>query len=245
MILNLSVRLLTDERERHSVATPHTQFEKGRLAPPDPSELVSDLTHYITQRCYSASEMTDLVRDSGKRERLIDSAKTLFHQQGVHPTTLAEVAAGADVPPGNVYYYFKTKEALVRAVVADYVGVAAAMLAELDRLRSPASRLKALARSWLEVADTVADHGCPVGSLCAELNRCDGALSTAGAEILGRITTWAEAQFRQLGRHDAPGLAMALVSGIQGSALLANTFRDATIMARQARYLEKWIDSIA
>jgi hypothetical protein len=32
---------------------------------------------------------------------------------------------------------------------------------------------------------------------------------------------------------------------MQGSALLANTFRDADIMARQARYLEKWIDSFA
>jgi TetR/AcrR family transcriptional regulator, transcriptional repressor for nem operon len=189
--------------------------------------------------------MTDLVRGSGKRERLVGSARTLFHQHGVHPTTLAEVAAHADVPPGNVYYYFKTKEDLVRAVVDDYVAVADAMLAELDRLRSPASRLKGLTRSWLDVADTVADHGCPVGSLCAELNKCEGPLSNAGVEILGRITTWAEAQFRQLGRRDAADLAMALMSGIQGSALLANTFRDATIMARQARYLEKWIDSNA
>jgi AcrR family transcriptional regulator len=187
--------------------------------------------------------MTDLVRSAGKRERLIESAKTLIHQQGAHSTTLAEVATHADVPPGNVYYYFKTKEELIRAVVDDYLGVADGMLAELDRLRSPAARLKGLTRSWLEVADTVADHGCPVGGLCAELNKCEGPLGDAGAEILGRITTWAEGQFRQLGRRDAPDLAMALLSGIQGSALLANTFRDANIMSRQARYLEKWIDS--
>jgi TetR/AcrR family transcriptional regulator, transcriptional repressor for nem operon len=186
-----------------------------------------------------------LVQDPGKRERLIESAKTLIHQQGVHPTTLAEVAAHASVPPGNVYYYFKTKEDLVRAVVDDYVGKAKSILEELDRLRTPASRLKGLTRMWLQVAATVADHGCPVGSLCAELNKCDGPLRDAGAEILGRITDWSEAQFRQLGRRDAPDLAMALMSGIQGSALLANTFRDATIMTRQSRHLEKWIDSLA
>lgn len=188
--------------------------------------------------------MTDLVRSGGKRERLIDSAKTLIHQQGVRPTTLADVAAHAGVPPGNVYYYFKTKEELVRAVIEGYLGVADTMLTKLDQLRSPTSRLKGLTRAWLDVADTVADHGCPVGTLCAELNKCEGPLSTAGAEILRRVTTWAEAQFRQLGRRDATDLAMALMSGIQGSALLANTFRDATIMASQARYLEKWIDSI-
>ena len=187
--------------------------------------------------------MTDLVR-SGKRERLIAAARTLIHEQGVHATTLAEVAHRADVAAGNVYYYYKTKEDLVRAVVDDYIGQAESILAELDRLRSPASRLKGLTRGWLEVADTVAEHGCPVGGLCAELNRCDGALSHAGAEILGRITDWAEAQFRQLGRRDAKDLAMALISGIQGSALLANTFHDATIMSRQARHLERWIDSL-
>jgi TetR/AcrR family transcriptional repressor of nem operon len=193
---------------------------------------------------YSASEMTDLVRSSGKRERLIAAARTLVHEQGVHATTLAEVAHRADVPPGNVYYYFKTKEDLVRAVVDDYVGQAESMLAELDRLRSPASRLKGLTRGWLDVADTVAEHGCPVGGLCAELNRCDGPLGRAGAEILGRITKWAEEQFRQLGRRDTRDLSMALLSGIQGSALLANTFHDATIMSRQAHHLERWIDSL-
>jgi len=188
--------------------------------------------------------MTDL-QGLGKRERLIAAARTLFHEQGVHSTTLAEVAQLGDVPAGNVYYYFKTKEDLVRAVVDEYVGHAEAMIAGFDTLRSPAAKLKALTRGWLDVADTVAENGCPVGGLCAELNRCDGALRSAGAEIFGRITAWVEAQFRELGQRNARDLAMALLSGIQGSALLSNTFGDATIMSRQARYLERWIDSLA
>ena len=95
------------------------------------------------------------------------------------------------------------------------------------------------------MADTVAEHGCPVGGLCADLNKCDGPLGRAGAEILGSIIKWAEVQFRQLGRRNAKDLSMALMSGIQGSALLANTFHDATIMNRQAHHLERWIDSLA
>jgi TetR/AcrR family transcriptional repressor of nem operon len=195
--------------------------------------------------CYDASEVTDLVHGTGKRERLIESARALGHRQGVHPTTLVEVAAHADVPPGNVYYYFKTKEDLIRAVVDDYVGQATSLIEQLDLLDTPAARLKGLARSWLQVADTVADHGCPVGSLCAELNKDDGQLRGAGADMLVRVVDWAEAQFRQLGHRDARDLAMALLSGIQGSALLANTFRDGTIMIRQTHQLEKWIDSLA
>jgi TetR/AcrR family transcriptional repressor of nem operon len=132
--------------------------------------------------------MSDLIHVAGKRERLIQSAKALFHQQGVHPTTLPAVATDANVPPGNVYYYFKAKDDLIRAVVDDYISQANSILEELDRLRTPASRLKGLTRAWLKVADTVAEHGCPVGSPCAELNKCDGQLGEAGAKILGRIT---------------------------------------------------------
>jgi AcrR family transcriptional regulator len=40
----------------------------------------------------------------------VESAKSLFYEQGVFPTTLAEVAERAEVPLGNVYCYFKTKE---------------------------------------------------------------------------------------------------------------------------------------
>jgi TetR/AcrR family transcriptional repressor of nem operon len=52
-------------------------------------------------------------------------------------------------------------------------------------------------------------------------------------------------QFRQLGRRDARDLAITLMSGIQGSAQIANTFRDTAIMTRHTRHLEGWIDSLA
>jgi AcrR family transcriptional regulator len=57
----------------------------------------------------------------GKRERLIASAADLLHRQGVERTTLAEIAKAADVPPGNVYYYFKTRDELVHAVIESQV----------------------------------------------------------------------------------------------------------------------------
>jgi hypothetical protein len=47
-----------------------------------------------------------------------------------------------------------------------------------------------------------------------------------------------------MGRRDAHELALTLFAGVQGAALLANTFRDPEIMARQVRHLERWIDSL-
>jgi AcrR family transcriptional regulator len=182
---------------------------------------------------------------AGKRERLVAGARSVVHRQGVEGTTIAEVAEAADVPVGNVYYYFKTKDELVAAVIDSYVQEARALLEGLERHRTPQARLKGLARSWEEIGEVVTLHGCPIGSLSAELGKRPNGLGGKASQVFALVINWAEEQFRQLGRRDARELAIALFSGIQGAALLANTFRDPELMAVQARRLERWIDSLA
>ena len=190
--------------------------------------------------------MSDSTRDrAGSRERLIQSAQLLVHQQGVQKTTLADIAANAQVPVGNVYYYFKTKDELVGAVIDRHADQVRALLATLDRCRTPASRLKALVHSWVDMRDVAARYGCPLGSLCSELDKGEAGLDREGAKLIGLVVDWAEEQFRQLGVRDARDLAIALFAGVQGAALLANTFRDPELITRQARHLERWIDSLA
>jgi TetR/AcrR family transcriptional regulator, transcriptional repressor for nem operon len=179
----------------------------------------------------------------GKRERLVESARALLHEQGAQRTTLAEVAQRAHVPAGNVYYYFKTKDELVGAVLESYTAEAARLIETFERLRTPQARLKALVRNWNDMRDVVARHGCPLGSLCSELDKSESGLDRKGADVLSLIIDWAEGQFRQLGRRDARDLALALFSGIQGAALLANTFHDPEILRGQTRHLERWIDT--
>src|ERR671937_566114 len=94
-------------------------------------------------------------KQGGKRERLIASAADLVHRHGVERPTLAQIADEADVPPGNVYYYFKTKDELIEAVIEARTSQVRGLLDTLGRRRSPAARLKALARNWLEFRDMV------------------------------------------------------------------------------------------
>ena len=191
------------------------------------------------------SEMTNSADETrGKRERLIESATALIHEQGAHRTTLADVAGRAEVPLGNVYYYFKSKDELIGAVLDQYKEQAAALTQEFERHRSPQARLKALIHNWSDMRETVARHGCPMGTLCAELDKNNGGRDRDAAAVIAMIIDWAEGQFRQLGRRDARDLAMALFAGIQGAALLANTFRDPTILTRQGHHLERWIDTL-
>jgi len=180
----------------------------------------------------------------GKRQRLIAAASQLLHQQGVEKTTLADIAQAADVPLGNVYYYFKTKDDIIAAVIQAHVQESTAALASIDSShRSPRSRLKALVGAYADQSEVIALYGCPHGSLCSELDKRPGRPDFAVAELMRVPIEWAEEQFRAVGRRDAHDLAVTLIAAYEGSALLANTFRDPGILVREARRLNRWIDT--
>ena len=189
--------------------------------------------------------MTDLLGSrGGKRERLIAGALQTLHAQGVESTTLADIANAADVPVGNVYYYFKTKDDLVQAVIDAHADGIGERLAELEQHRTPKARLKAFVRMLTDQRELAALHGCPQGSLCSELDKRDDQLSRDCAQLIRLPIEWAERQFRAMGRRDAHELAVALIASYQGISLLTNTFRDPELMAREGRRLERWIDSL-
>src|SRR5215831_8922205 len=178
----------------------------------------------------------------GKRERLIAAAAQLLHEQGIERTTLADIAKAADVPAGNVYYYFKTKDEVIAAVIGAHIQQINATLAAIDaHHRSPKSRLKALVREFTGQSEIVAQHGCPLGSLCSELGKRVKQPGPAAAELMRLPIEWAEEQFRSLGRPDAHDLALDLLAAYEGSALLANTMRDPRVLSRAARRIDHWI----
>ena len=182
---------------------------------------------------------------TGKRQRLVASARELIHKQGVEKTTIADIAQAADVPVGNVYYYFKTKDELVDAAIDGHAADVRAMLGSLARHRTPQARLKALIRELMSQRELAADYGCPLGSLCSELDKRTDTLARSCSELLQLPVDWAAQQFRLMGRRDARDLAIALIASYEGIALLTNTFHDPELMTREGRRLERWIDSLA
>jgi len=203
--------------------------------------------------CNLISEMTDSAPDRalaadrlpGKRDRLVAAAVQLLHQHGIERTTLADIAQAADVPAGNVYYYFKTKDEIITAVIEAHAQQIRATLAAIDaRHGSPKSRLKALMRELAGQSELVADFGCPFGSLCSELDKRGAAAGLPTGELMRLPIAWAEQQFRSLGRADEHELALDLMAAYEGSALLANTLRDPTVLSGSAGRLDRWIDTL-
>jgi AcrR family transcriptional regulator len=97
-------------------------------------------------------EEQDRSRDT--RSRLRELALKLFAEQGYEKTSLREIAEQLGVTKAALYYYFKSKEDIVRSLVEDYV-------AELDDLiawgkaqpRTPATRAE-IVRRYLHIVAT-------------------------------------------------------------------------------------------
>ncbi|MHB1950597.1 MAG: TetR/AcrR family transcriptional regulator [Acidiferrobacteraceae bacterium] len=182
---------------------------------------------------------------SDKRARLLEAANRLVHAQGFSRTTIADIAETAEVPLGNVYYYFKTKEDIGSAMIEHRARYYAGLIDSWDRLPAPRDRILALIQMVFNQREALAKSGCPVGSLCQELHKDGGPLAEKSAALFSAILSWTERQFRELGKgREAPGLALHLVSALQGASLLAHTFGQPALVARETARLRKWVRSL-
>lgn len=184
-------------------------------------------------------------RKTDKRIRLIEAAKALIHKQGFNLTTLADIAQEADVPLGNVYYYFKTKEAIGEAVIEKRSREYAEILAQWDLIVNPAERLKSFITFSADELELIARYGCAIGGLCQELGKQGGTLADQAAKLLHDVLQWTEKQFRALGFGDASDdLSLHLVSSVQGTYLLTHTFKDPRLANRQSKTIMTWLNSV-
>jgi AcrR family transcriptional regulator len=186
-------------------------------------------------------------RKTDKRIRLIEAAMVLIHQQSFNLTTLADIAHKADVPLGNVYYYFKKKEDIGEAVIEKLAATLSEMLKQLDEISQPLDRLKAFIRTSIvnENLEQVARYGCSIGGLCQELSKQSGQLADRAAKLLHDMLQWAQVQFNAIGcAAESANFALSLVSGVQGSYLLTHTFKDPQFSIRQADILLSWLDRV-
>lgn len=181
-----------------------------------------------------------------KRDRLIDSAAMLFHHNGLTSTSLADIAKHADIPIGNVYYYFKTKEELALAAVSkrkEQFSAAYALLEE--HITDPRQRLVEAIQSFDKMRDEYTRFGCPIGKIISDSDsEKDNVVQTA-AQVLEDFVAWAERQFRQLGHAtDARRYAASLIAGVQGATIMAKAMRNPDIISDEIARLVQWLENL-
>lgn len=186
-----------------------------------------------------------MAKRSDKRVRLISAAKELFYQQGFSNTTIADIAKLADVPLGNVYYYFKTKDEICAAVIKERSIEINTIITQFNTLATAEDRLFAVINHYQESSDKIAKYGNIFSSLVQELSRQSSSLVNVASEILATLTNWLTDQFTMLNNNsNAKDKALRFLSGLEGMQVLALSFQDASIIAKQAELLKSEIKAL-
>ncbi len=77
---------------------------------------------------------------AASRERILGAARTLFAERGFSSCRVSDIARSAGMSAGNVYWLFDSKEAILKAILADGLANVEAMTAEVAAAYGPARR---------------------------------------------------------------------------------------------------------
>jgi len=185
-------------------------------------------------------------RKADSRTRLVRAAETVTYRYGYAGAALADIAKEARVPLGNVYYYFKTKDEIGNAIVELRVSRFQRLLQELDKAESPKERLCGFVQIKIRNREGLARSGCPVGTLCSELQKHGGAVAKRSRVLFAEALAWMERQFQALGKgEDSRWLPLHFMNTTQGVSVLAHTFHDPTMIEMEAARLKEWIRALS
>lgn len=124
-----------------------------------------------------------MARTKNRREQIIQAALERYRGHTICKTTLKDVAEAADMPLGNLYYYVKTREELVLAVLEASEKELQALLRQWSDLE-PREWLAAYFE-WLLIDPVEATRlGCPFGTLSAELSLLNDPAAPRAATIV-------------------------------------------------------------
>lgn len=181
------------------------------------------------------------------RQRITDAANQLFYRKGYNRTSFSDVVEEADVPRGNIYYYFKTKDDILKAVVAQRLETISTMLAEWDRnIPDPLNKLERFVRIMYDSTPALLRSGCPMGSLSIELAKEQLELKSQVKQVFDLFQHWLAAQFKELGYpEEARSLSLQLLARGQGIIVVAQVYQDPGFLQRGTEEINRWLEELA
>ena len=127
------------------------------------------------------------------RERILETAARLFHEQGYAATGIATILREAEVNSGSLYHFFRNKEDLLVGVLEWYEAMLRPVV--MDPVEStepdPLERIFALLNWYRDgLVESSCRLGCPIGNLALEVS---DAYPEVRPHIDVNFSHWAEA----------------------------------------------------
>ena len=181
------------------------------------------------------------------RDRLIDSARFLFWERGFAGTSMAELLAHAQVNSGSFYHFFDSKEALLRAVLEQYIELLRPMVIDpaFASAPKPLERIFAILAGYRErILATESRYGCPIGRLALEI---DPENLPAHSLIARNFQGWIEAVRECLveiepampAGSDIDALATFVLVTMEGGVMLSRSYRSVEPFDRAIKQLRE------
>jgi len=180
------------------------------------------------------------------RKKIIETADALFYQQGFVQTSFTDISDALNMSKGNFYYYFKSKDEILKAVIDKRIEEIREDLAQWDAAESePRMRLKKYIAMLTDAQDHIEKYGCPIGTICTELSKMHHANLDNASELMEVYRVWLEKQFVLLGyKKEARMLSLQMLSRGQGIASITNAYSDKSFLQYEANEIINWIDSL-
>lgn len=184
-------------------------------------------------------------RGEANRQHIVETANRLFYQRGYNQTSFSDIADAAKIPRGNFYYYFRTKDDILAAVIDRRIDDIRALLAGWDAASpEPRARLRRFLAMVRGNGRDLARYGCPMGSLSIELGKAQPALKARARKMFDLFRDWIGAQLRALGIRNPEPLALHLLARAQGAAVIAQVYGDAALLHAEIDQLEAFLDTL-
>lgn len=165
------------------------------------------------------------------RERIVETARRLFWEQGFEATGVAQILNEANVRSGSLYYFFPTKNDLLLAVLDQYTEMLEPMVVRpvFDKVSDPIERVFGILAGYrMLLVQSGYQHGCPIGNLALEVGNDQPA---ARQRIAANFTGWRNVIEQclveaRLGRPaERAQLALFVLTTMEGAVMLARTYR--------------------
>ena len=181
------------------------------------------------------------------QNRILNTARRLFHQQGYTAVGVADICRQAGVVKGSFYHFYSSKAELLNDVLRRNWKNTSDALDHLQTARGTGREKLArfvgmiVAHARHMNAEEGAIYGCNIGVIASEMGPSE---RTAESTITDIFSQWLTALTRlvesgqadgSIGRErEADELAVALLASIQGMSVLGRTFNDPNMLQSAA-----------
>jgi len=183
---------------------------------------------------------------SSNRDKIVQAADQLFYLHGYHQTSFSDIADETGIPRGNFYYYFKTKDDILTAVLDFRTQLIEQLLEACEQHSTDArEQLLYLVEILVREEDNIIKYGCPIGTMSAELSKSSLTMQQQVAAIFEKLRLWIAQKLSGAGFADrAEMLSMDILARLQGTTVLANVYHDAEFLRRNAAQHKQWLSDL-